>query len=244
MSKQDFQKSTNFDHAAMRDFSNDGSNVSTSSSEIRPWEIAAAWLLRSLIVFTIGLHLYRGAWLYSLLCFLALILIMIPPFIARTNQVNLPVEIELVALWWLVADMTLGRLMGLYQTSIWYDKVIHLGNSGLFALIAFLTVYTLKTIGQLKTGYLINLFAIVLVTLGLGALWEILEFVTDSFFHQGAQGSVILSPLNDTMWDLILDGAGGLVGGLLGSWYMKKSGRSLSRWKAFMTIVSRRINYE
>jgi hypothetical protein len=212
------------------------SNAVIKDAQISPWEIGAAWILRSLIVFTIVLHMYRGAWLYSLLCLLALILIIIPPVLARTNQVNLPVEIELVVLWWLVADMTLGRLMGLYQTSIWYDKVIHLGNSGLVGLIAFLAIYTLKMLGRLQTGYIINLMAIFLITLGLGALWEILEFFTDLNFHEGAQGSLLLSPLNDTMWDLTLDGVGGIVGGVLGSWYMKSSSRSLVRWKAFMNI--------
>lgn len=212
--------------------------------DISPWEIKTAWVLRSLIILTIVWHTYHGAWLYSLLCLLALVLIIIPPFLAKTNKVNIPVEIELVVLWWLVADMTFGRLLGLYQTSIWYDKIIHLGNSGLFGLIAFLAIYALKMTGQLQTGYFINLLAIALLTLGLGAFWEILEYITDLIFKEGAQGSPLMSPLNDTMWDLILDGLGGLVGGIIGSWYMKSSKRSLARWRTFMNIVSRRVTYE
>lgn len=213
-------------------------------ASISPWEIKAAWILRSLIFITVIWHFYHGAWLYSLLCLLALILVLVPTLLARSNKVNIPVEIELVALWWLVADMTFGRLMGLYQSSLWYDKVIHLGNSGLFGIIAFLAIYTLKMIGQLQTGYFINLCAIFLLTLGLGAFWEILEYITDLIFQQGAQGSPLLSPLNDTMWDLILDGLGGIVGGVLGSWYMKCSSRSLARWKIFMNIFSRRVVYD
>lgn len=220
------------------------SSAVLKDAQVSPWEISVAWVLRSLIVFTIVLHIYHGAWLYSLLCLLALILIMTPSILARTNQVNLPIEIELVVLWWLVADMTFGRLMGLYQNSIWYDKVIHLGNSGLFGLIAFLAIYTLKMTDRLQTGFMINLLAIFLFTLGLGALWEIFEFISDLIFHEGAQGSLLMSPLNDTMWDLILDGLGGIIGGTLGSWYMKFSSRSLARWKAFMNIISRRTENE
>ena len=211
------------------------------STPVSPWEIRVAWILRSLIILTIIFHIYHGAWLYSLLCLMALVFIVIPPLLARTNQVNFPVEIELVVLWWLVADMTLGRLLGLYQSSIWFDKVIHFGNSGLFGLIAFLAIYTLNMTGQLRTGYFINLLAVFLLSLGIGAFWEILEFLTDLIFHEGAQGSPLMSPLNDTMWDLILDGVGGIIGGVLGSWYMMRSTRSLSRWKFFMEIFSRRI---
>ena len=211
-----------------------------NEDQISPWEIRIAWLLRSLIVFTIIIHIYFGAWLYSILCLLALIIIMIPPFLARTNRVNLPFEIELFVLWWLVVDMTFGRLLGLYDASIWYDKIIHFGNSGLLGLIAFLAIYTLNMTGKIRTGYIINILAIFLVTLGLGALWEILEYVTDSILHGGTQGSPLMAPLSDTMWDLILDGAGGIAGGLLGSWYMSNSSRSLVRWKTFMDITSKK----
>jgi len=169
---------------------------------------------------------------------------MIPPFLARTNRINLPFEIELFVLLWLVLDMTFGRLLGLYEASIWYDKIIHFGNSGLFGLIAFLAIYTLKMTGKIRTGVFINLLAIFLIALGLGALWEILEYITDLILHEDTQGSPLMSPLNDTMWDLILDGIGGLVGGVLGSWYMKHSSRSLVRWKKFMDIVSKQVSYK
>ena len=65
-----------------------------------------------------------------------------------------------------------------------------------------------------------------------------LEFPSDAFFGQGAQGSPLMAPLEDTMWDLIVDGLGGLIGGLLGAWYMRVSRRSAARWKSFMALVS------
>ncbi|MBN20965.1 MAG: hypothetical protein CL678_06710 [Bdellovibrionaceae bacterium] len=200
-------------------------------------EIRIAWILRALISFTILYHLVHGAWLYSILCFFALVLMLTPPLLAKTNQVNVPLELELLVLWWLVTDMTFGRLGGLYSTSVWYDKAIHFGNSGLLGIAAFLSIYALKMIGRIHTGYFLNVLAIFLMTLGMGAFWEILEYVTDFFFHQGAQGSPLLAPLADTMWDLILDGIGGLLGGVLGAWYMQKSKRSMIRWKKFAELI-------
>ena len=52
---------------------------------------------------------------------------------------------------------------------------------------------------------------ILLATLGIGALWEITEYGLDRARHQGAQRSPIMTPLEDTLWDLILDGAGGVA---------------------------------
>lgn len=202
------------------------------------WEIRAAWLLRALIVLTAAFHISRGDWLYSFLCGVALGLMVVPPLIARSSRLNVPLEIELLVLWWLVTDMTVGRVFDLYEAGILYDKLIHFGNSGLFAIVSFLGVYTLEMTRNVQTGMPINVVGIFLITLGIGALWEILEFASDALFARGAQGAPSMSPLEDTMWDLIVDGAGGLIGGILGAWYMKRSRRSLERWGQFVAVVS------
>lgn len=202
------------------------------------WEIRAAWLLRALIVLTAGFHLASGEWLYSFLCGVALVLMVVPPLTARSSRLNIPLEIELLVPWWLVTDMTVGRVLDLYEAGILYDKLIHFGNSGLFAIVSFLGVYTLEMTRKIQTGSVINVVGIFLITLGIGALWEILEFASDALFARGAQGAPSMSPLDDTMWDLIVDGAGGLIGGILGAWYMKRSRRSLERCGQFVAVVS------
>ncbi|MEA3247304.1 MAG: hypothetical protein U9Q74_14215, partial [Gemmatimonadota bacterium] len=55
---------------------------------------------------------------------------------------------------------------------------------------------------------------------------------------QGAQGSPLLSPLDDTMWDLILDGVGGALGGLAGSTYIRRSRRSAARILAYAHAIA------
>ncbi|MCT8999900.1 hypothetical protein [Chelativorans intermedius] len=210
-----------------------------SSSDSAPsWEIRLAWVLRFLILATAAFHLYQGAFLYTLLCMAALMMMVAPPLLAHTSRLNIPVEIELFVLWWLVTDMTLGRMLDLYEAILFYDKFLHFGNSGLLAILSFLAIYTLRMTCRLQTGFFLNLSGIFLLTLGAGALWEILEFASDAFFAQGAQGSPDMDPLEDTMWDLIVDGLGGLLGGLLGAWYMRVSRRSAARWKSFMALVS------
>ena len=204
------------------------------------WEIRLAWLLRALILLTAVVHAARGALLYALLCLAAIALVVIPAWIARSSAANLPVEIELVLLWWLVSDMTLGRLAALYDTSAWFDKAVHLGNSVLVGMLGFLAVYVLHFTGVFPARKIVTGVIIVVLTLGIGAFWEILEYIADVFFAKGAQGSPSLAPLDDTMWDLILDGVGGVIGGVLGPIYMRHSRRSRGRMRAFAERRARR----
>lgn len=205
------------------------------------WEIRLAWLLRALILLTAVAHVAQGALLYVLLCLAAIALVVIPAWIARSSAANLPVEIEFVLLWFLVSDMTLGRLGALYDTSAWFDKALHLGNSVLVGMLGFLAVYVLYFTGMFTARKLVAGMIIVVLTLGVGAFWEILEYVSDVFFAKGAQGSPLLAPLDDTMWDLILDGVGGLIGGVLGPIYMRHSKRSRWRMRAFAELVAGKV---
>lgn len=205
------------------------------------WELRVAWFFRAAVVATAAFHFAQGQVLYALLCVAAVALVMVPAYVARTSRVSLPLEVELVLLWWLVMDMTLGRLGGLYDTSIWFDKALHLGNSALLGMVAFLAVYVLHFTNKTATSAWIDGLAILLVTLGLGALWEIAEYASDLAFQKGAQGSPLLSPLDDTMWDLILDGIGGGIGAVLGPLYMRRSRRSRRHAEAFARYVAKRL---
>jgi hypothetical protein len=209
------------------------------------WEIRLAWLLRLFIVATAAVHLLQGKYLYALLCAAVIAVLVAPPILARTSRANMPIELELAALWGAVSDMTLGRLAGLYVGTAWFDKVLHFGNSLLIGLLAFLIVYALQFTGRLRTSAVVNGLIILLLSLGIGAVWEIAEYVADLAFQEGAQGSPTMGGLDDTMWDLILDGSGGLLGGILGSFYLRWSKRTARRIKEFANLVpAGRSSYE
>lgn len=201
------------------------------------WEIRLAWLLRLLIVATATVHVLQGKYLYALLCASVIAVLVAPPILARTSRANIPVELELAALWGAVSDMTLGRLAGLYVGTAWYDKLIHFGNSLLIGLLAFLIVYALQYTGRLRASTFVYSLIILLLALGIGAVWEIAEYVADLAFQEGAQGSPTMGGLDDTMWDLILDGAGGLLGAFLGSFYLRWSKRTARQIEAFGRLV-------
>lgn len=153
------------------------------------WEIGAAWLLRVFIVGTAAAHVAQGKYLYALLCVVVIALLVAPPLLARSSRANVPIELELLALWGAVGDMTLGRLADLYGGTVWFDKALHFGNSVLIGIVAFLFVYALRFTGRLRTSVGVDALVILLLALGIGALWEIAEYVADLVFAEGARAS-------------------------------------------------------
>ncbi len=200
------------------------------------WECRLAWVLRALLILSATIHIIQGEVLYALLCVTLTGLLVLPPVLARSSRANVPIELELFALLAIVGDMVLGRVLGLYETA-WFDKLLHAGTSSLIGLAAFLIVYALRFTGRLRTSAIVDGFVIVLLAIGLGGLWEIAEYAVDALFGAASQGSPVMDPLDDTMWDLVADGVGGLAGAVFGTIYMRRSRRSAERIAAFARLV-------
>lgn len=79
---------------------------------------------RVAILLTAAVQLMSGSLLHGLFCLLALALTLGPAVKARSLDAGIPIELELAALWPMIADMTLGEWLGFYQLP-WYDKLLH-----------------------------------------------------------------------------------------------------------------------
>ena len=205
-----------------------------------PWELALAWALRAAVVLAAVIHAATGDVVYGAFSLIAVGIAIVPATIARNSRAVWPVEVELVYLWLLVSDVVLGNLAGLYFKVPWYDKALHLSSAVLVGVVAFYAVYLAHSLGRIQRHPWIDGAAIFLVTLGLGALWEIGEFGVDQAFGRRTQGSPVQGAIDDTMWDLILDGAGGVIGAILGPLYMTRSGRSRARLDAIAKLLDDR----
>ena len=201
---------------------------------------SAKWLVRGLpriaILITAIAEILDGDVLYGTFCLVAFAITLIPAILTRRLDADLPLELELVLLWLMVADMTLGNWLGLYQLR-WYDKVLHVSSSALVTWIGFLAIYVLHLTHRARFRPWLDGVAILFVTLGVGALWEIAEYGVDQVFGRRTQGAPDLSALDDTMFDLMLDGLGGLIGAILGPLYLRYSRRSRDLVEAFATFV-------
>jgi hypothetical protein len=209
----------------------------TKRPHVDRWERVLAWSLRIALVAMALYHAVIGDFVIVGYCVLASAVLLVPPILARTSHANIPVELELVLIVLLAMDLILGKWLGLYDRIVYWDKVLHLGDSAMLGTLGFLCLFVLRTTGRLRVGPAFAVGITVWLTLGLGAAWEIGEFTVDRIFGTYTQGSPTMSPLVDTMWDLILDALGGLAGGIVGVAYLHQSSRArrVSHWFQHVT---------
>lgn len=163
-----------------------------------------------------------------------------PSILNKTYKIHFPIELEILISIMIILDVTLGNLLRFYETFDYFDKFLHYNNSLLITFIGFMIYYAAYFSGRLKISRGISMIIIVLITLGLGGFWEIMEYFFDRFLATPksipAQGSPTMSPLDDTMFDLILDFFGGIGGAFFGTIYLKYSKRTNRR--RFLEIMS------
>lgn len=198
-------------------------------------------VLQLALVVGIGLEVSAGQWLNVATTTAVLALTLLPMVLGRRFNVFVPPELEVLALLFVFAALFLGEVRGYYVRFWWWDLVLHSASGFLLGIVGFLLVYVLNEKEDLalhmKPAF-VALFAF-MFSVGLGALWEIFEFVMDSLFHLNMQKSGLV----DTMWDLIVDAAGALVIATLGYGYLRKA-RNISfleRWIARFIQANRRF---
>jgi len=202
--------------------------------------LIARTILRAAILVTAIVAVIRGDVLYGIYCLAALGLTTLIATLTERAAVRSPVAIDVVLLVLMVSDMTLGNTVGLYLSWPWYDKVLHFGSSILIGLLGFLAIYIAHVTGRLRFHRWLDGIAILLVTLGLGAIWEICEYAVDTTLGRATQGAPGLAALDDTMIDLMLDAIGAVVAAIVGPLYMRHSVKSRLRVRAIAELLARR----
>src|SRR5689334_9224878 len=105
------------------------------------WETVAIWILRVALLVTAAMFMAEGHWLNGVFCIIAVALAVTPALIVCNAKFTWPFELELVLLWFSLADLTLGHLLDMYTRIAWYDKALHFGDSILVGYVAFFAVY-------------------------------------------------------------------------------------------------------
>lgn len=193
------------------------------------------WALR-LFVFYQALHQIilgeKGFGFITLLCFFAITL---PKYATRGIIKRFPVEIELMLFIIVLLQYVIGEAKNFYRDVPYFDKFVHFTIPFLIAVLNYSLFYTMHAIGRLKTGIFNVFLLVVFLTLGVGAMWEIVEYSADTFIvgplHIGHrfQGSIVENPFYDTMNDLVADFFGGILGAVFSVFFLlrdKKQGRT------------------
>ena len=143
---------------------------------------------------------------------------LVPLYLKAAHDVHIPAMFIYITIVFIFASVFLGQFGGLYDRWHWYDAFLHFISAMVFGFIGFLLFYVYYAHNKLKFPRSLMLFFALFFVLGVGGLWEIIEYGIDNFFGTNMQ----VGSLDDTMIDLIVDGLGGLVSIIICSLYLSK----------------------
>lgn len=191
------------------------------------WQKNTVIVLRALIIIAGVYSVFFGNLIIGIYILAALVAIALPAIITRNFIKFIPLEFELLFFIMVLLQLVIGETLQFHHFVPYYDKLVHFSIPAFVGLMGFLLAYTMQKTGNLKITVIPLIFLIVLITLGFGAIWEIIEYLYDAFIVpnidglQKAQGNLTESSLIDTMTDLIADVIGGIFGAIIGLRYIK-----------------------
>ena len=189
----------------------------TPPTSLDDWvQFIAVMIMRTLLLVAMVLTVVSGQWLLFVPATLAYVFSFIPNLLERHYRVDFPIEFELIAILFIFSSIFLGFFMSYYDRVWWWDDLLHTSSGVVLGFGSFLFLYTLHYQKKLMSTPFIIAFLSFCFALAMGAVWEILEFITDFVFGSDAQRS-----LDDTMWDLIVASLGALVIVIPGYFYIK-----------------------
>ena len=157
-------------------------------------------------------------------CVIFLLVSFLPNFF-RKYKLDIPDFIYVIFILFCMAHFFCGEILGFFVKVSWWDSALHTFSGCLIALLSFSLINLLnKTNGKdFKLNiWFASIFAFTM-TLAVGAVWEIIEYLSDIWFNSNMQRAYVstmsgrgeplvgTAALADTMKDLILDSIGALV---------------------------------
>lgn len=199
----------------------------------RPFEparrahLAILAILQLVMAAQLVLLLVREDWLQSFLVAGIMAVTLAPVVLRRGLPVDIPSEIQIVAVLFIFATLFLGEVRGYYERFWWWDVTLHTTSGLLLGMLGFMFVYVLNEDRQVDLHMrpsFIALFAF-FFAVGLGALWEIFEFAMDRAFGTNMQPATSGDPsgLTDTIQDLIVDTVGAAIVSVGGWRYLARA---------------------
>ena len=173
---------------------------------------------------------WQGQYQTTVEILVILVITLLPVFLGKKFDVKIPHSFETLAVAFVFMSLFLGEVYSYYTIYWWWDLVLHSGSAFLLGILGFLLVYVLnesKGVDLDLNPNFIALFAF-MFAVGIGVLWEIIEFGADQLSGFNMQKSGLV----DTMWDLIVDVLGALIISILGRGFLKnrEEGSFLERW--------------
>lgn len=178
------------------------------------WLAKIIWVLLALFMLD---ALVQRNWPLAFVSLATLMLSLAPVVVARWAKVVVPPSFIAAIVAFIGGTLFLGEVYDFYNRFWWWDLVMHGGSAIGFGLIGFVLVFMMFQGDRYAAPPFAVAFFAFCFALAIGAIWEIFEFGMDQIFGLNMQKSGLL----DTMWDLIMDFIGALIGAGTGYAYLR-----------------------
>lgn len=153
------------------------------------------------------------------------VLMFLPKLLQKKIKIN--ERLKLIYILYIFFLMVLGCIFKLYTTIYYYDSLAHFSFGVGCPIISFLLLKKFNKYD--RSSIFFNVFFLLIVTLGLSALWEIFEFTNSKIFDVDVQ-HVLTTGVTDTMKDIILAFLGSI---LFSTWYIYKAKTNINGFDEF-----------
>lgn len=165
--------------------------------------LAIYWLLRLFVMVTMVIELLQGDYQNVFVCFLTLILFMLPSIVERHLHIDLPDTLEIIILLFIFAADILGEIRAFYVLVPHWDTVLHTINGFLFSAIGFCIVDILNEDKNtaMKLSPLYMAIVAFCFSMTIGVLWEFFEWGMDCWFGFDMQKDTVIHTVNSVALD-------------------------------------------
>ena len=160
-------------------------------------------VLRLIVSAALIWNIIQGSYESAFICVLSLVLFMMPSFIERKLNIDLPNALEVIVLLFIFAAEILGELSSYYITYPHWDTILHTTSGFLTAAVGFAMIDILNRNSRIKFN-LSPIFCAVAAfcfSMTIGVLWEFFEFSWDVLFHTDMQKDTIVHLIASTSLD-------------------------------------------
>ena len=163
--------------------------------------------LRLLVFIVMIIQIFHKNWEAVFVCFLTLFLFLIPFFIDKKLNIDLPTPLEIIILLFIFAAEILGEIQNFYGIIPYWDMILHTLNGFLFGAIGFSLVDILNE--HKKTHLKLTPFYVALVSfcfsMTIGVAWEFFEYGVDKIFLFDMQKDKIVTTMSSVYLDPLQD---------------------------------------
>ena len=144
-----------------------------------------------------------GQWESVMTCVLALILLLIPPFVEKNVKVQLPTALEITAYIFVFCSEILGEVNCYYIKYPMWDTMLHTVNGFMFAAFGFCLVDIFNRNRNIRFRLSAGFLAVVAFcfSMTIGVPWEFTEFAVDSTARMDMQKDSIIQEFSSVKLD-------------------------------------------